>query len=235
LVCGASGSGKTTLGAKFERPLFLATEVKGLERVAETNPNASIWTNAKGQPGIRSLTDLYSAVESLHHPRIGEFYDAVILDSLTEAQRLIKEALVVGEAKMAIKQWGAVIDKTAAFVRWLRDCPIHVLVIALDEEVNDGERVVHRPALLGKKLPNQIAQHFSIVGFAMRRQISVGEFRHEVMFQSDDRYITKGLPCLDAYEPPEPLYWLQKRFGGTLDDDTAARVEAWHAQVKSSD
>jgi hypothetical protein len=123
-----------------------------------------------------------------------------------------------------MKTWGLIIDATSRFARVVRDLPVHVLVICLDE-VEDG---VHQPSLYGKKLPGELGQFFNACGFLSKQEHN-GRVRYEVMFEGSDRFPVKTMQGLDAVEAPEPLWWIHKRFGGPLPADVAKRVADWKA------
>ena len=120
----------------------------------------------------------------------------------------------------------------------MRDLPIHTMVICMDAETEvPGEGIVHRPALSGGKALNNLAQYFNIAGFISYQERDGGK-RREVMFDGPDRYRVKGLTGLNNTEAPEPLLWIQKRFGTPLPDDkdrngkTASdRIAEWEARA----
>lgn len=237
LITGPSGSGKTMLGARFgvgDRVFVAPTELQAIPSIQEANPAAKIFHNSKGEPGVRSSKDLQELRALLADPAFSERFDAFVLDSLTDCQRIIKDAYTraqrSGRSTTDMDTWGLIVDLTARLAREVRDLPMDICVICLDEEKDvDGEGLVHRPSVSGKKLPSQLAQYFNVVGFAHKRETEAGEVRHQVLFRADDRFLTKGMTALDAVEPPEPLFWMHKRFDRPLPDDVAARVAAWQA------
>jgi hypothetical protein len=236
LITGPSGSGKTMLGARFAvgpRVLIAPTELQAIPSIQEANPEAVIWHNSAGEPGVRTAADLQELRALLVDPELPRHFDAFVLDSLTDCQRIIRDAYTKtqksGRKTTDMETWGLIVDLTARLAREVRDLPLDVCVITLDAEVDTGDGIVHRPNLSGSKLPSQLAQYFNLVGFAHRRETSSGEIRHCVLFRSDDRYLTKGMSALRDLEPPEPLWWRFRRFGGDLPADVAARVGSWEA------
>ena len=234
LFYGPSGSGKTTLAAKFNRPLVGVTELQGIPAIMRSNPNARVFpiTNAVELNNFRSL---------IRDPHLAEHVDAVVLDSLTDVQRIIKVAYTATQNAAKSKAgkdtkdtpdvdtWGLIIDRTAKIAREVRDLPVHVAVICLESEtVVEGIGRVHRPAVNGKTLPNDLAQYFNVVGFTYKRAVENG-IRHEVLLNGPESFLTKGMPEIRDIEPPEPLWLAHKCFGEPLPDDVAARVAAWEA------
>jgi hypothetical protein len=219
-------SGKTSCAARFARPLILLTETQAIPVIRELNPRAAI-------KQIRSPQDLLEARQILRAPNLVENHDAVVLDSLTDCQRILKDFYTSQQQKRQdltdMDTWGRIIDATARLARELRDVPVHVLCICLDSEVAvEGEGITHRPAVSGKTLPNVLGQFFNAVGYISRQVKSKG-MRREIMFEGSDRYQTKKLTGLDDIEAPEPLLWLHKRFGIDLPADVQKRVSDWKA------
>jgi len=234
LLTGASGGGKTTTGAKFERPLYAPTELQAIPIIQHVNPDALIFHNSDGRPGIRDARDLQQFRAMIKDPTLADRVDAVVLDSLTDCQRIIKDsytrAQTSGRKTTDQDTWGAIIELTARLAREVRDLDVHVLVTALDKEVEINGRMVHRPSVSGKHLPNDLAQYFNLVGFSYAEEMDSGGVRNSTMFRAgSDRYTVKKLPQLDDIEPPEPLMWISKVFGATADQGTTERVAAWVA------
>lgn len=231
LVYGPSGSGKSRLGALFRRPLIGLTEHQAIPTIQEANPDAMIKL-------IRNAQELKEFRDLIRSPELPERVDAVVLDSLTDAQRIIRQAYTdaqkSGRTTTDMDTWGLIIDATARLAREVRDLQTHVLVITLDEEREDGEIVTHRPSVNGKKLPNDLAQYFNLVGYVHKREYERG-LRYEVMFAGSDRYLVKGMSALNPVEAPEPQHWIAKRFGHEADDDVQQRVAEWERQATARD
>lgn len=224
LIYGPSGSGKSRIASLFNRVLIGVTEHQAIPTIAETNPNAIVKLISNSQ-------ELREFKEMICDPSLPEKVDAVCLDSLTDAQRILKAFYLAKQSSggeiMEIASWGLLVDSTARLAREVRDLPVHVVVTCLSEEESvTGVGITHRPAVYGKRLPNDLAQYFNLVGFTHVNEYERG-MRHEVMFRGSDRWLTKGMTKLDNVEPPEPLLWISKVFGEELDDETTNRVKAW--------
>lgn len=162
LVYGESGAGKSFLAATAPKPLILLTEMNGQASIMHSNPDADI---------IHITTDIMLA-EVLKdiddNPDDYAAYDTIVIDSITEMQRLIKDRLTNnGRGQMSLPLWGKLADNMRALIRRIRGLKKNVVCIALLEsqmEEESGQRH-HRPAFEGKKTSGEIAQYFNWVGF----------------------------------------------------------------------
>lgn len=229
LIYGPSGSMKSTMLARFEKPLIGLTELQAAPIIKLNNPNALI------RP-IRNMKDLIAFMKLVKQPDLAKRVDAVGLDSLTDAQRiLINHYTAQQENRIDTTNqdtWGVVINRTFRLARELRDLPVHVLCICLDREEEGG---IHRPAVSGKRLPNDLAQCFSLVGYAYKKEHDDGKIRREVLFSGPERFLTKDFPGIDMIEPPEPQMWIHKVFDGDIHADVINRVDEWTKVAHSED
>jgi hypothetical protein len=227
LLYGPSGAGKTSFGAGMPRPLIGLTEKQAVPSIKRINPKASVFV-------IESFQDLIDFVALAASPNIGKRFDSVVLDSLTDAQRMIKEHFTSRQEKRQdvtdLDTWGVILDKTASLMRTIRDAHAHVVVITLDaEEKVEGMGMVHRPAVLGKKLPNELAQFVQAVGYVHSAEMQSGAVRRQISFYAGERYTTKIAAGLDNREPVEPLHVIARMLGQPPPDDAALaeRVAIW--------
>jgi hypothetical protein len=207
--------------------------LQGIPTVKAANPHAVLFANPSTKEiGIRTMADL-ELFARMARSAAEHGCDAVVLDGLTDAQRIIRAAVTrsqggksAGDSKTSKESWGVVIDKTVGLVRLLRDLPIHVAVTVIDAEVEGKDGVAHRFSLSGKGLPNTLGQFFNAVGYCF---IERGDdwMRRSVMFRAGTEYQTKGLEGLDDIEPPEPLHWIEKALGDVAPQSTKDRVAAW--------
>ncbi len=229
LVYGPSGAGKTQFAASMPKPLIGLTEKQGIltiKRVAQ--PGYGIFM-------ISTYQDVIDFVALASSPRIP--FDSVILDSLTDVQRIIRDHFTSQQTKRTDvtdqDTWGVVIDRTASIMRSIRDAHAHVVVIALDaEELVNGVGLVHRPAVSGKKLPSQLAQFVQAVGYLHVAEVPGGALRRELSFFAGERYLTKMCAGLEAKEPPIPEWIITRMLGEEPSAELVARIEAWRDLAK---
>jgi hypothetical protein len=234
LIYGPSGAGKTSLIASLPDPvLVLLTEKHGAMTIKRVNPNAKIVfiedqkickchrgpalacpDGAKeGITEVKGQDVLYGVLRELstkQHP-----FNSVALDSLTDMQQILLSDMKGGKpgAKVALQEWGALIDRTKDLVVKLRNLNMHVAVICLADEVQDNtQRLVYRPALAGKKLPGNLIQYFNLCAFQRktRDSSSLGGATYESVFDSGPEYYTKTHPALDPIEVPNVRTWVSK-------------------------
>ena len=105
LIYGDSGAGKSFLAASAPRPLVLLTEPNGQASIMHSNPDADLIH-------ISSAKMLGDILKSLtENPKQWAKYDSLIIDSLTEVQRLCKDDLTnKGRSPMKLQDWGKLAD-----------------------------------------------------------------------------------------------------------------------------
>lgn len=232
LVYGSSGTGKTHLIATMPDPaLVLLTEKHGGMTIKRVNPKAKIMfiedekvCNCHGRPvakcgspqGVRvrkAHEKLYSVLDELASKKTP--FRSVALDSLTDLQQILLHDRKGGKpgGDVSLKEWGKLIDETKHVVVRLRNLNMHVGVICLaDESQDDENRMIYRPALAGKKLPNSLIQYFNLCCFQrkMRDKSSVERAVHESVFDAGEEYHTKTHPALAPIEIPNMRLWVEK-------------------------
>ncbi len=234
LAYGVSGGGKSSLMATMPDPLLvLLTEKQGEMSIRRVNPKARIryieeTTVCKCHQGkpekcpdkARRGTEKLSAKEVLYgiidelatkkHPFV-----SIALDSLTDLQKVLLSNMKGGKAgaKISLPEWGTLVDETRDIVVKLRNLNMHVGVICLsDEKQDNNNRMMHRPALAGKKLPGDVIQYFNLCCFQrkVRDPNAVGGATYESVFDAGDEYYTKTHPGLAPVEPPLFRHWVDK-------------------------
>jgi len=220
LLYGDSGAGKTHAASTAPRPCYLLTEANGLPTIKAANPDAVV-VQAHDMDVVRAF--FKAALDGSLARETG--CETIVLDSLTELQRMLRDEIIAsrkgqpgGEA-FSLQDWGTLTDRMRKLVRTVRDLPFHVVCIALSASDNDegtGQRYT-QPSFDGKKLPNEIAGYFSLVGYVYRERAK-GEdgtvtVQHRVLLQGPPTLLTKALPGLDPVEPPDICAWLAKLHG----------------------
>ncbi len=228
LLTGPSGSGKSEFCAKFKRPLFLLTERQAIPTIRAANPQARIFM-------VESLKDIDDAQAIAASPSLYKQCDALITDSLTDIQRILKDGLTAQQSKRQdvtdMDTWQVLIDKTARFARVVRDAVVHTVIVAVDQEETTMDGVSHRPGVSGKKLPNELAQYVNAAAFTKKELVAhEAPKRHSLVFDAGPLYLTKSMKGLRVMEPPEPLWLLQQVFGEAAPAEVLERVAIWEAQ-----
>ena len=124
LITGPSGSGKSSLAARTGRVLYVPTELQGIPVVQDNNPDAIIWHNYDGRPGVRSYSDLVQLRAMLRDPSLPDRVDWVCIDGLTDLQTLLRAHYTSKQGKRRdvtdMDSWGITLDMTARLAREFR-------------------------------------------------------------------------------------------------------------------
>lgn len=241
LIYGKPGTGKTTFGVTAPKPLILLSERQALTHVR----------HAAQRIGAADVQVLYmermsdyrdvlrTLVIGTHNPaaRSGPFtvrnaqgdtiYEAptwpetIVLDSLTDACRLVDEE-IQREARpkkgkdgldvMPERYWQALGDRCEKLIRAFRDVDFHVLFLCLEDdkvqgEGDEAERIVV-PSLPMRKLPAMVAAAVNVVGIMARR---IQQARGEAGQPSDDAQILFGVRTVG------PQHYLLKPYRPLVD------------------
>lgn len=255
LIFGPSGNGKTHSATVGGRPFVLLMERNGIPTIRRANPNAGILlvgfdkegkplpredglpiVDGKPDPGA-SIAQVRNIVRAAMNGELrAAGYDRLVVDSLTELQRLFIDVLKAEAVKkkeadssvertvandedgeMSLKMWGVLGDRMQSFLRSIRALPIPVICTALVEDLKDNSPSSVRPLFKGKTTAVQIAQFFSAVGFVARRnQEAAGDLDAEskpvtvyrTMFDGPARYAIKSCGPVSGVIEPDPVAWI---------------------------
>lgn len=226
LIYGSSGTGKTTVCATIPGKIaFLSSEKQGalavksemIERGRDPDSIRIFALEEKEIDGkkVGPRTYLDMLLDELE--RDPQDFTAVVLDSITDVQNALVTSMKMKKGglnkPLTQSDWGYIIDSTRNLCIRLRDMKLHTFVIALSTETqDDNNNVIHRPNLVGKKLPNDIPQYFNIVCFMDKEWEKGAAFERFIarMRSSSSRIYTKGHRCLASEEVPDIAVWLQK-------------------------
>ena len=195
LIYGQSGAGKSYLAATAPKPLILLTEMNGQMSISHSNPNADIIHI----PNIKMLVDVLQDIEI--NPKKWKKYKTIVIDSITEMQRLIKDSIVGPSGDMQIQHWSKLTKNFRNLIRKIRNLDKNVICIGLLEtEIDEstGQRFV-RPAFEGKKTGPEIAQYFNFVGLLFTQQDNDGDniiTVRNLMLDGPDRIMCKTIAPL---------------------------------------
>ena len=199
LVYGEPGVGKTCLAASASQveamhPVLLLDVEGGTLSLRKLYPDVDIVR-------IKSFLDFVEVHKALRQP--DSPYRTVILDSLTEIQKLgmyeiMRKTVEKDEDRdpdlPGIGEWGKNIEQTRKIVRAFRNLPAHVIVtgLVMTEKQKNG-KTLHKPSLSGK-LSGEVAGFFDIVVYMYlkdRTEAEGGGTTRNIMTQGTENYVAK--------------------------------------------
>lgn len=168
LVYGYPGVGKTVFAStanddpRTKPALFIDFE-GGTLSIADKDIDVVRVTEFK------QFNEIYEFLRTQNH------YKTVILDSITEIQKLNMLGLMAEAVKLnpnkdpdrpLIDDWGKSTEQMRKLIRHFRDLPMHVIITALAQEVKDERdgSITVKPSLPGK-LADEICGMLDIVGY----------------------------------------------------------------------
>jgi hypothetical protein len=259
LLFGPSGSGKSYTAAKAGgtsespegRVAILLLEPNGLASIRASNRHAVVVTAY--DPKRYGKVYAWEVVEQFIRDAMDGTLAAagvktIVVDSLTELQRVWRDRCLIDDGvepkrlalhKMTQQQWGVWTERFRRVLRTFRDLPMNVIAIALvqNETDDDGNITAIVPAFEGKKLPNEVAQFYSAVGYCFKKEVklTLGEgeaqrtetkIEHRVLFQTGGKLVVKPFPGLAAVEAPDPKIWHAKYLAALAVSDADPAPEA---------
>lgn len=176
LVYGESGVGKTTLAGSADlipemRKILVLDIEGGLLSIKNRYPNVE-------SVRIKTWDDMQRVYDTLYAGDHG--YNTVIVDSLTEAQkmsmdrvmrRLVEEHEERDADVPGIREWNINIEQTRKFVRSLRDLPLNTIFTALPRTDKNQRTGASRtkPSLSGK-VADEVAGFLDIVAYLYTKE-----------------------------------------------------------------
>jgi len=180
LVYGEPGAGKTFLAGTAQdhattKPVLIL-DVEGGTTTLRHRPDIDVVQ-------VRSFQQVLDIHSTLYHENNG-FYKTVVIDSLTELQKLdmrdIMKELVErrpdrDEDVPDVREWGKTGTHMRKIVRGFRDLPMNTILTALVEPFKDSTgKVVKYPNLPGK-MRTELAGFFDVVGYLYTMPKEEGE------------------------------------------------------------
>lgn len=203
LVYGRSGSGKTVFGGTAPKPLILSAE-NGLLSLATSGLQVDVIE-------IKTLANLKEALLWLQKPENNSKYETLIIDSITEINEIIKEELSTRlKRRMQLQDWGVLADEIKHLLRSMKSLPMHVLYIAQERDVTDGDNIDKKVPSLNGGAATSICYDVDIVGYI------------EVQKDGSRVLITNAHPKL-----------LTKDRSNCIGNDTELDFSVWVEKVKS--
>lgn len=145
LVYGLSGLGKTLLAATGPAPVLYIDLDDGLASVrsvrTELAEELGIDTKQIYTERVRNYNELKKALVKLGSLRANPaFPKTVCFDNLTVAQSICMQERVSGDESVSIdrlperQDWGLLLQRMRAIVRYLRDLPCNCYLVAMEQE-----------------------------------------------------------------------------------------------------
>ncbi len=206
LIVAESGWGKTVLAGTADqrstdggKALFLATET-GTISAARRGSTADLWP-------IQHWNELPRAYNFMRYEGGCDMYDWILLDSVTEMQKLSMDAALQKAVSdnagrdpdvPAIQDYMKVQQQTLNFLRRFNELPVNCLYTALPLRLEDEAGMPYfLPALDGKQggIAQQAMAYMHVVGHGVKRVIEKEDGKKQavrrVFFQSNGPYKAK--------------------------------------------
>lgn len=228
-VYGPSGTGKTSLGVTAPKPLILLSETQGQLHIKQAALRLGV-----PEPEtlhMDGLDDYRCVLRALHGDRSkpfkvtdmdgntvleGDWPETVVIDSLTDAARLIiKEIRTISPPKPgkdglpvdAQRFWNTLQDRLQNLILAFRNAPAHVLFLALADDrmvgPDDQQQRSVAPDLPMRKLANFLAGNCNVMGYSYRAEKRIGDevkTGFGVMFSAGEAFLVKQCAPLRATE-----------------------------------
>ena len=202
---GKPGTGKTSFGVSAPKPLILLSEAQGLVHVKQAARRLGVpvpptflvesvedyrsWLRAlqgsKDKPlqVFERHRTLDGKVSDVQVVELEEWPETVVLDSITDAGRLIVEEIrrmsppKKGQDGLPVDSqrfWSVLSDKFKALVLEFRNLPLHVVFLGLVDDREDGDEgnrvrnvTIDLPM---RKMPAILAAAVNVIGYTFRRE-----------------------------------------------------------------
>jgi hypothetical protein len=196
LIYGDPGTGKTVLAgsaaAVEEMSPVLFVDVEG-----GTMPLSVLYPSVE-VVRVKSFRDLQKVYSKLYDTE-GGGYKTVVLDSLTELQKLSMAGimkLVKAEKpdqnidQPRIQDWGVNLGQCRTLIRGFRDLPMNVIFTALNEEGEKNGKQTNRPLFQGK-LKGEGPGFVDIIGYYYVDRKHNGDLTRKIMFRHTNTTMAK--------------------------------------------
>ena len=156
LIYGNAKTWKTTFAGTAPRPLFICAE-NWLLSIASKAPD---FVEVKT---LQELKDLYKRLKETKPD-----YDTIVIDSLSEISKIIKDNLTnQGSKQMILRDWGVFSEEMMQAVRQIVNLPYHVVCIVHTKEVLDEAWAIQFYELsIETKAKNEVTRYFDVIGFS---------------------------------------------------------------------
>lgn len=203
---GDPGSGKTTSAAGLAR----------LGEIVYVDAESGLKAGPLGRLGIPTdnigvhRVISFEALENLYWDLKAELEEGgpegLVLDSITETQKLLLEHIVARGVEKAERKgmerdeyaiykedWGVNTEQMRRLIRKVRDLPCHVALVCLSRRDQDDDGAVSVGPAVSPALQSDLMGYMDLVCHTSVEQIGeeiayVGEFRNVGKYQAKDRY-----------------------------------------------
>jgi phage nucleotide-binding protein len=227
LIYGESGAGKTTLAGSSDavpemRKVLVLDIEGGLLSLKDHYPNVD-------SIRIKSWVDMQNVYNELYDGKHG--YNTIVLDSLTEAQKmsmdeimrkLIKEHEERDADVAGIREWNINIEQTRKFVRALRDLPLNTVFTALaktDKNQRTGASK-SKPSLSGK-VADEVAGFLDIVSYLYTKEVDGEQTRMLLCGATQDNVAKDRTGRLEQVIQKPTMLQIWNTIKGLNNNDTA--------------
>lgn len=147
---------KTTFAGTAPRPLFICAE----------NWLLSIASKAPDFVEVKTLQELKDLYRWLRDTKPD--YDTIVIDSLSEISKIIKDNLTnQGSKQMILRDWWIFSEEMMQAVRQIVNLPYHVICIVHTKEVLDEAGAIAFYELsIETKAKNEVTRYFDVIGFS---------------------------------------------------------------------
>jgi hypothetical protein len=223
MLVGKNGSGKSWAGASAPKPVILFSEKNGIQSARHSNPDAIVVDlheqfddDGNKIPAIDVVREIMRcAINGKLHEAFGQPVESIVLDSLTDIQRLFKAEIAGAGGHMSQQNWGTLSDKFRLFLGTLRDCPYNYICLALvGTELEESTGIRHvAPMFQGASTRNEIGQWFNLVAHMFKRKTTNDDGEevttHWGMVDGPPHYTTKSQHPLRGTLDPNLSEWIR--------------------------
>jgi len=228
LVYGESGAGKTTLAGS-------ADDVPEMRRVLILDIEGGTLSLRSRYPNvdsvrIKSWVDMQNVYNELYLDNHG--YNTVVLDSLTEIQKMSMDEIMRKLVKEhedrdadvpGIREWNINIEQTRKFVRLFRDLPINTIFTALSKtDKNPRNGTTRTKPYLSGKVADEVAGFLDIVSYLYTKEVDGEQRRMLLCGATQDNVAKDRTDRLEQVIQQPTMSTIWKAVKGLTDNDATA-------------
>jgi hypothetical protein len=208
-IYGDTGSGKTTIASQFPKPLFLVPKNESsMVTLAGQNVDYITLTGMRdpyedGEGGLNAVMD---AIEAEYAANPEQFYETIVLESLSHFTDLVQEELTQGGSmQMDQQKWGKLASAMRNIQSRLRNLDVHAVFTSLAKVDQDAAgNAVGSPLIPGQsayKLPSAC----DVIAFCEARDLGKKQRKYLMHLKTHKYYPArsrfKALPsCIENFD-----------------------------------